>query len=178
MRSILGVNRRTNEKQSGTRKQNEDMIPRNNQYLASSVTMVLSGPGLLMMLKRILYNHSSFKKYQQVPPYDPIPGKLTLGSLAAQGYVHRLINHGKRQYCNGNGDHVEGLEGFLEYLKRSSSLKEVFVERDTSLFRGVQREIRSQKRKWYGQAKTNYQNTGTRRLVAVMILSPYFFPIP
>jgi hypothetical protein len=83
-----------------------------------------------MMLKLIHYNHSSFKKYQQVPPYYPIPGKLTLGSLAARGYVHRLINHGERQYSNGKGDHIKGLEGFWEYLKRSSHLKEVFIERD------------------------------------------------
>jgi hypothetical protein len=129
MRPISVVNRRTNEKQYGTKEQNEDVVPRNNQYLGSSVAMVLSGPGLLMMLKLILYNHSSFKKYQQVPPYDPIPRKLTLGSLTARGYVHRLINHGERQYSNGKGNHINGLEGFWGYLKRSSHLKEVFVER-------------------------------------------------
>jgi hypothetical protein len=128
MRPISVVNSRTNEKQSGTRKQYEDVGPRNNQYLGSSVAMVLSGPRLLMMLKLIHYNHSSFKKCQQVPSYDSIPGKLTLGSLHEDTVIVSSIM--------GNDSTVTGKEIILMVwkdfgdMKRSSHQKEVFVERD------------------------------------------------
>ena len=38
--------------------------------------------------------------------------------IALKGYVHRLVNHGERQYTNGKGNHINGLEGFWDYLKR------------------------------------------------------------
>jgi transposase len=38
--------------------------------------------------------------------------------IAARGYVHRLVNHGERQYSDGKGNHINGLEGFWGYLKR------------------------------------------------------------
>ena len=38
--------------------------------------------------------------------------------IAARGYVHRLVNHGERQYSDGKGNHINGLEGFWEFLKR------------------------------------------------------------
>ena len=39
-------------------------------------------------------------------------------SIAARGYIHRLVNHGERQYSDGKGNHINGLEGFWEFLKR------------------------------------------------------------
>jgi len=43
--------------------------------------------------------------------------------IAAQGYVHRLVNHGERQYSDGKGNHINGLEGFWGYLKRKLASK-------------------------------------------------------
>ena len=43
--------------------------------------------------------------------------------IAARGYVHRLVNHGERQYTDGKGNHINGLEGFWGYLKRKLSSK-------------------------------------------------------
>jgi len=37
--------------------------------------------------------------------------------LAAKGYVHRLVDHGKNEYSDGKGNHINGLEGFWGYLK-------------------------------------------------------------
>jgi len=36
----------------------------------------------------------------------------------AKGYVHRLVKHGKNEYSNKRGGHINGLEGFWGYLKR------------------------------------------------------------
>jgi transposase len=44
-------------------------------------------------------------------------------SIAARGYVHRLVNHGEKQYSDGKGNHIKGLEGFWGYLKRKLSSK-------------------------------------------------------
>jgi transposase len=38
--------------------------------------------------------------------------------IATKGYVHRLVNHGKHEYSDGKGNHINGLEGFWGYLKR------------------------------------------------------------
>jgi hypothetical protein len=35
----------------------------------------------------------------------------------------RLVNHGDRQYSDGKGNHINGLEGFWGYLKRKLSSK-------------------------------------------------------
>jgi transposase len=43
--------------------------------------------------------------------------------IAAKGYVHRLVNHGERQYTDGKGNHINGLEGFWGYLKRKLTSK-------------------------------------------------------
>jgi transposase-like protein len=43
--------------------------------------------------------------------------------IASQGYVHRLVNHGERQYSDGKGNHINGLEGFWGYLKRKLASK-------------------------------------------------------
>jgi len=38
--------------------------------------------------------------------------------IAAKGYVHRLVNHGEKQYSNEKGNHINGLKGFCGFLKR------------------------------------------------------------
>jgi len=38
--------------------------------------------------------------------------------IATQGYVHRLVEHGKGEYSDRKGTHINGLEGFWGYLKR------------------------------------------------------------
>ena len=38
--------------------------------------------------------------------------------VAANGYVHRLVKHQEGEYVNGQGNHINGLEGFWGYLKR------------------------------------------------------------
>jgi transposase len=38
--------------------------------------------------------------------------------IASRDYVHRLVNHGEKQYSDGKGNHINGLEGFWGYLKR------------------------------------------------------------
>jgi len=43
--------------------------------------------------------------------------------IAPQGYFHRLINHGERQYSDGKGNHINGLEGFWGFLKRKLASK-------------------------------------------------------
>ena len=42
--------------------------------------------------------------------------------VAAKGYVHRLVDHGKREYARGRA-HINGLEGFWGYLKRKLAAK-------------------------------------------------------
>jgi len=43
--------------------------------------------------------------------------------VAARGYVHRLVDHGKKEYSDGHGNHINGLEGFWGYLKRQLAAK-------------------------------------------------------
>ncbi len=43
--------------------------------------------------------------------------------IASRGFVHRLVNHGDRQYSDGKGNHINGLEGFWGYLKRKLASK-------------------------------------------------------
>jgi len=43
--------------------------------------------------------------------------------IAARGYVHRLVNHGEKQYSDGKGNHMNGLEGFWGFLKRKPASK-------------------------------------------------------
>ncbi len=43
--------------------------------------------------------------------------------IASRGFVHRLVNHGERQYSDGKGNHINGLEGFWGYLKRKLASK-------------------------------------------------------
>lgn len=39
--------------------------------------------------------------------------------IATKGYVHRLVDHGKQEYSDMKGGHINGLEGFWGYLKRN-----------------------------------------------------------
>lgn len=43
--------------------------------------------------------------------------------IAAKGYVHRMVEHGKNEYSDKKGNHINGLEGFWGYLKRKLSAK-------------------------------------------------------
>jgi len=43
--------------------------------------------------------------------------------IASRGFVHRLVNHGDREYSDGKGNHINGLEGFWGYLKRKLAVK-------------------------------------------------------
>lgn len=43
--------------------------------------------------------------------------------IAAKGYVHRLVDHGKGEYSDSRGTHINGLEGFWGYLKRKLASK-------------------------------------------------------
>src|SRR5665647_3642831 len=81
MKHISAVNGKTNEKRSGITVRSEDEGPKNNRYSGSFVAMVLSGPRLSITLKRVLFNHSSHKKYQRVQSSVLIPGKLIPESL-------------------------------------------------------------------------------------------------
>ncbi len=43
--------------------------------------------------------------------------------IAAKGYVPHLVEHGRRQYSDRRGSHINGLEGFWGYLKRRLAAK-------------------------------------------------------
>lgn len=43
--------------------------------------------------------------------------------IAAKGYVHRMVEHGRNEYSDKRGNHINGLEGFWGYLKRKLSAK-------------------------------------------------------
>jgi transposase len=56
--------------------------------------------------------------------------------IAARGYVHRLVNHSERQYSDGKGNHINGLEGFWGYLKRKLASKGGIRRERLSLYLG------------------------------------------
>jgi len=43
--------------------------------------------------------------------------------IASRGFVHRMLNHAEREYSDGKGNHINGLEGFWGYLKRKLATK-------------------------------------------------------
>ena len=43
--------------------------------------------------------------------------------VAAKDYVHRLLKHNKGEHSDVKGNHINGLEEFLNYLKRRLSTK-------------------------------------------------------
>jgi transposase-like protein len=57
--------------------------------------------------------------------------------IASRGFVHRLVNHGEKQYSDGKGNHINGLEGFWGYLKRKLASKGGVRQRRNYLFISV-----------------------------------------
>ena len=55
--------------------------------------------------------------------------------LAAKGYVHRTVEHQKKEYVLGK-NHINGLEGFWGYLKRKLAAKGGVKREYLSLFLG------------------------------------------
>jgi len=53
--------------------------------------------------------------------------------LATRGYVHRVVNHSKKEYVKGR-NHINGLEGFFGYLKRKLAAKGGVRRKYLSLF--------------------------------------------
>jgi hypothetical protein len=116
MKPISGVNGRINEGLSEIGDLNEEEGQRNNQFSKSSVVMVRSAE---------IVEDVGAETLQPL-----ISKKVTAGSIicsdtwkaytgiASRGYVHRLVNHGEKQYSDGKGNHINGLEGFWGYLKR------------------------------------------------------------
>jgi len=43
--------------------------------------------------------------------------------IATKGYVHRSVKHEQQEYSDGQGNHINGLEGFWGYLKRMLAAK-------------------------------------------------------
>jgi transposase-like protein len=63
------------------------------------------------------------------------PWKAYTG-IAARGYVHRLVYQGERQYSDRKGDHINGLKGFLGYMKRKLASKGGIRKERLPLFLG------------------------------------------
>ncbi len=49
--------------------------------------------------------------------------EVVQGMGAHHGYVHRLVEHSEGEYSAGDGNHINGLEGFWGYLKRRLAAK-------------------------------------------------------
>lgn len=56
--------------------------------------------------------------------------------IADRGYVHRLVILGERQYSDGKGNHINGLERFWGYLKRKLASKGGIRKERLHLFLG------------------------------------------
>ena len=56
--------------------------------------------------------------------------------IAQKGYVHRTVNHGKKEYSDKKGNHINGLEGFWGYLKRKLSAKGGIRKEKLNLYLG------------------------------------------
>ena len=56
--------------------------------------------------------------------------------IAARGYVHRMVEHGKNEYSDKKGNHINGLEGFWGYLKRKLAAKGGIRRKKLHLFLG------------------------------------------
>jgi len=55
--------------------------------------------------------------------------------LATRGYVHRTVEHAQKEYAIGK-NHINGLEGFFDYLKRKLAAKGGVRREYLSLFLG------------------------------------------
>jgi len=56
--------------------------------------------------------------------------------LASKGYVHRLVDHSKKEYSNKKGNHINGLEGFWGYLKRKLAARGGICQQRLPLYLG------------------------------------------
>ena len=56
--------------------------------------------------------------------------------IAAKRYLHRLINHRKRQYVDLKGNHINGMEGFWGHLKGKLSAKGGIRKKHLPLYLG------------------------------------------
>jgi transposase-like protein len=134
MKLISVVNGRTNENQSEIRVPNEDdttkqpvfgILCRNGTVWAEVVDDVEANT-----LQPLISQNVST---ESIVCSDT--GKAYTG-IAARGYVHRLVNHGERQYSEGKGNHINGLEGFWGHLKRILASKGGIRREKLSLYLG------------------------------------------
>src|SRR4030043_174794 len=88
------------------------ILCRNGQVWAEIVPNVGAGTLLPLLKQRVITGtivcSDTFKSYTGV---------------AAGGYVHRLVKHEQQEYSDGQGNHINGLEGFRGYLKRMLASK-------------------------------------------------------
>ena len=64
--------------------------------------------------------------------------QVSYTGVAAKGYVHRLVDH-HATYSDGKGTHINGLEGFWGYLKRSLASRGGLVSRQVCTFAWILR---------------------------------------
>lgn len=80
--------------------------------------------------------------------------------IASKGYVHRMVEHGKGEYSDNRGNHINGLEGFWGYLKRKLAARGGIRRKKLPLFLGEY--------VWrYNHRKLNYKNQEKRLLSIV-----------
>jgi transposase len=88
------------------------ILCRNGQVWAEIVPNVEADTLLSLLKQRVITGaivcSDTFKSYTGV---------------AARGYVHRLVKHEQQEYSDGQGNHINGLEGFWGYLKRMLAAK-------------------------------------------------------
>ena len=88
------------------------ILCRNGQVWAEVVPNVEAKTLLPLLRKRVaagsIVCSDTFKSYTGV---------------AARGYVHRLVKHDQQEFSDGQGNHINGLEGFWGYLKRMLAAK-------------------------------------------------------
>jgi len=111
-------NGKTNESLSGIKEQSVGEAPGSNRSSEFSVETELFGLKLLMMSKLKHFFPLISQKVSTGSTSVQIPGKLTPVSLHGD-----MFNHGERQYSDGKGNHINGLEGFWGYLKRKLASK-------------------------------------------------------
>jgi transposase-like protein len=56
--------------------------------------------------------------------------------IAARGFIHCLVNHGEKQYRDGKGNHINGLEGCWGHLKRKLASKRGILKAKLPLLLG------------------------------------------
>jgi len=113
-------NGKTNESRFVIMVQNGEERPRNNRYLGSFVGTVWAE--VVDDVKDETLQPLISRKVSTGSTLCSDTWKAYTG-IATRGYVHRLVNHGERQYSDGTGNHINGLEGFWGFLKRKLASK-------------------------------------------------------